>query len=87
MFCPFHSNTNSPAAKLYGNSMKCFSYARWYNVSDLLKTFNLEKYESIKTSKLITRNRVDCNKPLAFIPRAQLDISLPISEIINLIVR
>lgn len=41
-FCPFHDNTNTPAAVIYDNDGKqtlyCFSERRLYTPSDLIKT-------------------------------------------------
>lgn len=53
MYCPFHDNTNTPAAKRYGNVIHCFSCGRSYSVYDLLKRFNPKRIEEVKTSCIL----------------------------------
>ena len=48
MFCPFHDNRNTPAAKRYGNFIKCFSCGRTYGVYDLLKEFNPSRLAQVR---------------------------------------
>lgn len=48
MFCPFHDNHNTPAAKRYGNFIKCFSCGRTYGVYDLLKEFNPSRLAQVR---------------------------------------
>lgn len=50
MFCPFHDNTNTPAAKRYGNFIKCFSCGKTYGVYDLLYEFNPGRLAQIEMS-------------------------------------
>lgn len=49
-FCPFHDNTNTPAAVIYNNDGKetlyCFSEQKLYTPSDLVKTvLNKDVYQ------------------------------------------
>lgn len=50
MFCPFHDNKNTPAAKRYGNFIKCFSCGKTYGVYDLLYEFNPGRLAQIELS-------------------------------------
>lgn len=54
-FCPFHDNKNTPSAKRYGNVIHCFgACGRSFSVYDLLKRFNPNRIEEIKSSTLIS---------------------------------
>ncbi len=54
VFCPFHSNHNTPAAKVYGNTLKCFGVCnRVYTVYDLLKKFDPDRINEIKASVVL----------------------------------
>lgn len=54
MFCPFHDNHNTPAAKKYGNGIKCFGQCnRYFSVYDFLKRFNPAKINEVKQSILL----------------------------------
>ena len=54
MYCPFHDNENTPAAKLYhdevGYRLWCFSEGRMYGAWDIYKVYRPE----INTTKLAT---------------------------------
>lgn len=52
-FCPFHANTNTPAAKHYFNGIKCFSCNKFYTVYDLLYAYDKKRIEDIKSSVVI----------------------------------
>lgn len=52
-FCPFHVNTNTPAAKKYFNGIKCFSCNRFYTVYDLLFTFDRHRLDELKGAMVI----------------------------------
>lgn len=52
-FCPFHVNTNTPAAKRYFNGIKCFSCNRFYTVYDLLFAYDKKRLEDLKGSMVI----------------------------------
>ena len=52
-FCPFHVNTNTPAAKRYFNGIKCFSCNRFYTVYDLLYAYDKKRLDDLKGSMVI----------------------------------
>lgn len=52
-FCPFHHNTNTPAAKRYFNGIKCFSCDKFYTVYDFLKQFNPRRIDEIAGSAVL----------------------------------
>ena len=52
-FCPFHVNTNTPAAKRYFNGIKCFSCNRFYTVYDLLYAYDKKRLDDLKGSVVI----------------------------------
>ena len=52
-FCPFHVNTNTPAAKHYYNGIKCFSCNKFYTVYDLLNVYDKKRLENLKGSMII----------------------------------
>lgn len=62
-FCPFHHNVNTPAAKVYGNSIKCFSCNRSYSTFDLYYKFMpeklsyLAKHSPVKTTFNVSQQR------------------------------
>lgn len=51
IFCPVHNNKNTPAAKIYGNALKCFGVCNClYKPYDLMKIFFPEELVKIKES-------------------------------------
>jgi hypothetical protein len=63
-FCPFHSNTKTPSAKIYEDSgvLKCFSVCqRSYTSYDLLKKFRPDIIENEKKSTIF-ENKQTVNK-------------------------
>lgn len=52
-FCPFHVNTNTPAAKHYFNGIKCFSCNKFYTVYDLLMAYDKGRIDEVKGSVVI----------------------------------
>lgn len=52
VFCPFHVNKDTPAAKVYGNKLHCFSCQRNYSVYDLLKRFAPERIKEITRERM-----------------------------------
>lgn len=52
-FCPFHNNVVSPAAKLYGNWLKCYGCGRSYSVFDLLQRFDPDSLKRLSMSGVI----------------------------------
>nr|DAG99857.1 MAG TPA: hypothetical protein [Herelleviridae sp.] len=84
-YCIFHQNTDTPAAKIYGNKLKCFGECnRLFGSYDILKRYFPEEIEKIKQSLRIPdiqEKRV--KKTLKTISRQDLDLSSPISDIIT----
>lgn len=81
MFCPFHSNTDTPAAKKYGNHIQCFGACKKrFTVYDLLKRFNKEKLDLIASSIVLETQEVkykQVNKNF------KIDRDLPIKKVID----
>lgn len=83
IFCPFHDNKNTPAAKIYGNIIRCFSCNRSFGPFDLLQKYAPEKIEEIKGSVLMEEQEtVKTPKPRA-VRRGSLDLSKGIIKIIE----
>lgn len=54
MFCPFHDNKNTPAAKIYDNSLKCFGVCgRMFSVYDLLVKFDPELLTKVEAQNVL----------------------------------
>lgn len=89
VFCPFHVNVNTPAAKLYNNVLKCFSCGRVYTVYDLLYKFDKERITQIKQqSILMVKDTKIGNRSnrVKIVPRSKLDLDQPILSVITRIV-
>jgi hypothetical protein len=53
VFCPFHNNTHTPAAKIYPFGLKCFGECnRVFTAFDILKKFNPDYLEKLSESYL-----------------------------------
>lgn len=78
MFCPFHNNVNTPAAKVYGNVLKCFSCNRIYTVYDLLKKYDPKRIEEVKQSNILP----DVDTKSKQIKLVSFDRNKPIKDII-----
>lgn len=83
IFCPFHHNVNTPAAKVYGNNLKCFSCNRLFSVYDLLKKHNPEKLERLKSTVIIPEETVSKVPKKRVLRRNDLDISKGITHVIK----
>lgn len=81
MFCPFHHNTDTPAAKRYGNIIKCFSCNKAYSVYDLLLKYAPERIKQVKETVII-EEEVIYSKSVKLI---NLDRSLPLPTLIKTI--
>lgn len=85
-YCCFHPNHDTPAAKIYGNVLKCFGECnRVYGPYDFLKTFYPEQIDKIKSSVIIPKaqeSKVSNVQPLS---RTQLNLTAPITDIISTI--
>lgn len=79
VFCPFHHNVNTPAAKLYGNKLKCFGECnRMFGVYDVLKRWDPKRIDEIKSKLISTTVKVHPHQPLKHV-----DLSLPIDQVIK----
>lgn len=85
MFCPFHDNINTPAAKRYGNVIHCFSCNKTYSVYDLLRKYHPERITEIKSS-LIIDDVEDYSKKSDYLVK-QIDRSKSIDVIIRSILK
>lgn len=77
MYCCFHSNTDTPAAKIYGNSLKCFSCQRTYTTFDLLRVHNPQRLAELAGELLAPSIPLDFSKlrHLRVVPYSQLEVS------------
>lgn len=88
-FCPFHTNVNTPAAKVYGNHIKCFSCNRNYTVFDLLRTFNPSRLDSLSKSIVAGPDKSQFRLPrvVKVPPASELDLSKGVTvELLNKII-
>lgn len=88
-FCPFHTNVNTPAAKVYGNHIKCFSCNRNYTVFDLLRTFNPYRLDSLSKSIVAGPDKSQFRLPrvVKVPPASELDLSKGVTvELLNKII-
>lgn len=88
-FCPFHTNVNTPAAKVYGNHIKCFSCNRNYTVFDLLRTFNPSRLDSLSKSVVAGPDKSQFRPPrvIKVPPLSELDLSKGVTvELLNKII-
>lgn len=89
LFCPFHTNVNTPAAKVYGNHIKCFSCNRNYTVFDLLRTFNPSRLDSLSKSIVAGPDKSQFRLPrvVKVPPASELDLSKGVTvELLNKII-
>lgn len=88
-FCPWHHNVNTPAAKVYGNHIKCFSCNRNFTVFDLLKTFNSSRLDALSKSVVVGPDRSQFRPPrvVKVPPLSELDLSNGVTvELLNKII-
>lgn len=86
VFCPVHNNHNTPAAKIYGNNLKCFGICNCiYTPYDLLVRFYPDELKKIESSIVLPESE-QSNKKFSFIQRDKLDLSKPLVEILKEIV-
>lgn len=84
IFCPFHENSHTPAAKVYGNIIKCFgACGRSFSVYDLLRRYDPDRIVTLKSSMLLPDTAKASSKSIKVVPRSQLDLSLPIGVLVN----
>jgi len=83
IFCPFHANDNTPAAKYYTDTNNCYCFVckRFYGTYDLMKRYEPERIEEIKGSIIIEDRPMEVkSKGSVFI---QIDRDKDISEIVK----
>lgn len=88
-FCPWHHNVNTPAAKVYGNHIKCFSCNRNYTVFDLLRAFNPSRLDSLSKSVVAGLDKSQFRPPrvIKVPPLSELDLSKGVTvELLNKII-
>lgn len=73
IYCPFHINTNTPAAKVFEdrNSIYCFTERRHFNVFDLL----YKRYEEGKITEEDILRRIPQN--IEFNDTVEKEITIP----------
>lgn len=79
MFCPFHENTNTPAAKVYGNVIKCFSCNRVYTTFDLLMRYDRERITQISRTVFPKTFERELPKKVTYAPRESLELGKGVS--------
>lgn len=84
VFCPFHSNTETPAAKIYENTIKCFGACkRTYTLYDFLKRLNPERLSELTRATIMPESEPVKLKSTVIVNRDVLDLEKPIGEIIK----
>lgn len=86
-FCPFHVNTNTPAAKRYFNGIKCFSCNRFYTVYDLLYTFDRKRLDDIKGSMVIEPLKQSTLQQQKRVKTVEYDPNGRMTDILNMILK
>lgn len=82
-FCPFHVNTNTPAAKHYFNGIKCFSCNKFYTVYDLLYVYDKKRLDDLKGSMIIEPIKTTVLQQHKKIKIIDYDINSNIADILN----
>lgn len=81
MFCLWHNNINTPAAKRYGNIIKCFGTCnKAFSVYDLLTKFNPERLTQLKETLVLNDVDNEEKKPFCLMV---VNRNKPISSILN----
>lgn len=83
IYCVFHDNRNTPAAKIYGNIIRCFSCNRSFTTYDLLKKYNPSKITEIAETVLIDVVKKKHTPRSRIVNRNDLDMSQPIAEVVK----
>ena len=74
VFCPFHHNVNTPAAKIYENTMMCFgSCHKLYKPYDFLSKFFPDELKKVKETIIIPDSKSVSNNK--FIMLSQFDLN------------
>jgi len=71
IFCPFHNNTKTPAAKIYSNGLYCFSCRRLYGTYDLLLKFDKERLDELL--KQLNLKAEQKKTPLKYVKITRID--------------
>lgn len=86
-FCPFHHNVNTPAAKIYGNALKCFGQCnRLFTPYDFLKKFFPEELTKVVQSVVLEEYSTS-KKSFKFLKRGEIDLSQPLECILKSIIK
>lgn len=87
-FCPFHHNTDTPAAKIYDQSLKCFGECnRLFTSFDFLKEFFPDELDSIKRTVILPETVYKEKSISQVLKRSELDLSQPMDVIITKILK
>ena len=64
VFCPFHHNVNTPAAKIYDeiNIMKCFACNKSYTAYDFVVNYDSVLLDKIKSTIILPETGYDTRK-------------------------
>lgn len=83
MFCPFHNNVNTPAAKCYGNVIHCFVCDKSYTVYDLLSMYDSSYLKTINETVILA----DVVKESSHFVIANYDRLTPLKSFLDTIVK
>lgn len=86
-FCPFHVNTNTPAAKRYFNGIKCFSCNRFYTVYDLLFAYDKKRLDDLKGSMVIEPVKQTTLQQQKRVKTVEYDPNGRMTDILNMILK
>lgn len=83
-FCIMHDNVNTPAAKIYDNSMKCFGECnRMFGPYDILKRYFPEELNRVRSTIILPEVKKKHKPVQQMIRRSSLDLSKPIDQVIT----
>lgn len=79
VFCPFHHNVNTPAAKLYNNRLKCFGECnRMFGVYDVWKRWDPKRIDEVKSKVFVPTAPIEKSSSMK-----KVDLSKPIDIVIK----
>lgn len=83
-YCIFHSNHNTPAAKIYQNKLKCFGECnRLFGCYDIIKEFFPQELERIKQNIILPEVKSNRSEKMRVLGRGKLDLTKSIGSIIT----
>lgn len=84
-YCPFHENTNSPAAKVYDYGMRCFGKcSRVYFPFNFFKAF---RPDILEAEKKIIHVATPAHKPVVKTPPPELSSLIKVEDKISAVIK